>query len=402
MKILQICKKVPWPLTDGESLAIYGMAKGLYEEGHDLHLMAMNTSKHHRNEVDAKNRLLHYSSHLFVNVDNGLTHKKLIKNLFQSKPIHVTRLENDRFQIELKHFLTSESFDIILFETVYPSIYLATVKVFSDAKIVIRCHNAEHVIWDRISDTSPLWNKWYYRLQAKRIKTFEKENLNSVDYFIPLTDNDQKIFEKINVTTPSEVIPIGLEIEKYNMLRRRDQCNNILKICFIGSLDWLPNLEGIKWFLVQVWPYLISKHGSKVQLHIAGKNMPKEIIKLKLESVSIHGEVEDAIGFISDNDIMIVPLFAGSGQRVKVLEAMALGKTVISTSVGIEGISAVDGYHFYKADTSVKFITTIEACMNQDHLLDAKTVNSIIKEKYNYKILSKKVAYVLDIRKKNK
>ena len=133
----------------------------------------------------------------------------------------------------------------------------------------------------------------------------------------------------------------------------------IASISFIGSLDWIPNLEGLNWFIEEVWPGIIKKN-SKIKLHIAGRNTPESIRALNSDNIIIEGEVDDAKAFINAHPIMIVPLLSGSGMRVKILEGMALSRVVISTSIGMEGIEATDKKEILKADTPQEFIKKID------------------------------------------
>nr|WP_262907856.1 glycosyltransferase family 4 protein [Hymenobacter sp. 15J16-1T3B] len=107
---------------------------------------------------------------------------------------------------------------------------------------------------------------------------------------------------------------------------------------FLGSLDWRPNQEGLEWFLQHVWPEARRNHPELV-LHVAGKNMPDHIRDLRVPGVQVHGFVESAPVFMQQYEVMIVPLLSGGGMRVKIIEGMALGKCIISTGLGSEGIA---------------------------------------------------------------
>ncbi|MDQ3017884.1 MAG: glycosyltransferase family 4 protein, partial [Bacteroidota bacterium] len=135
-----------------------------------------------------------------------------------------------------------------------------------------------------------------------------------------------------------------------------------MTLCFIGSLDWVPNIEGLEWFLSNCWP-LINKNWPGITLHIAGRNTPKNLSELRLPNVIIHGEVDDATAFISSHSVMIVPLFSGSGMRVKIVEGMFLGKAVISTSLGKEGIEGDHMTDLLIANDVDEFIKAIGFCI---------------------------------------
>ena len=135
---------------------------------------------------------------------------------------------------------------------------------------------------------------------------------------------------------PAITIPTGLSMEEYP----QSTLPSDPSLFFIGALDWLPNQEGLTWFLNRVFGKLIAEM-PRLEFHIAGRNAPEHFVKrLNHKNISYHGEVDDAREFMQSYHIMVAPLLTGSGIRIKILEAMALGRPVVTTSVGIEGIPA--------------------------------------------------------------
>ena len=157
----------------------------------------------------------------------------------------------------------------------------------------------------------------------------------------------------------SHVTPIGLDLQEYNYKKKLPKVSP--SFCFIGSLDWMPNTEGMEWVLEKVWPKVLEQT-PQAQLHIAGRNTPAVWLEKTWKNVTIHGEVPDAAAFIQAHEIMLVPLFSGSGMRVKILEGMALGKVVISTSLGLEGIAARDQKEVLIANTVDEFVQALVYC----------------------------------------
>lgn len=123
-------------------------------------------------------------------------------------------------------------------------------------------------------------------------------------------------------------------------------------------MNWMPNVEGIRWFLKNVWDKLQARE-PELKLNLAGRHMPKWLMNLKKQNVNVLGEVPDAKEFISKNDIAIVPLLSGSGIRIKIIESMAMGKTVITTMIGAEGIQYSEYNNIIIADNPTKIIETI-------------------------------------------
>ena len=130
-------------------------------------------------------------------------------------------------------------------------------------------------------------------------------------------------------------------------------------------MDWLPNLESIRWFLDEVWP-VVHREVPRAKLYLAGRKMPERWMKTHIDGVSVVGEVPDAMYFIGSKKINVVPLLSGSGIRVKIIEAMSIGKTVITTTVGAQGIDYVDGENILIADTPEQFASQIRRCLNDE------------------------------------
>ncbi|MEM9259965.1 MAG: glycosyltransferase family 4 protein, partial [Bacteroidota bacterium] len=161
---------------------------------------------------------------------------------------------------------------------------------------------------------------------------------------------------------------------------------------FIGSLDWLPNLEGLQWFLTDVWP-LISQRFPDLKFHVAGRNMPPAIAQLRMKNVIIHGEVESSCDFVAAHSISIVPLLSGGGMRAKILEAMSLARVVISTSVGLEGINAKHRRDLFVADTPEQFVDAIADCLRRGRKLEriGRAAATRFHKKYDRRVLAEKL-----------
>jgi glycosyltransferase involved in cell wall biosynthesis len=216
------------------------------------------------------------------------------------------------------------------------------------------------------------------------LRNYEIANLNNYDFLLALTERDLKMFKKLGYKNGAMASPIGLETSKYIVKKHEKPSLQEFSLCFIGSLDWMPNIEGLDWFLHKVWP-LITRQYPGVSLHVAGRNTPKSLFNTALKNVVIHGEVPNASEFISRYDAMVVPLFSGSGMRVKILEGMALGKVVISTSLGKEGIEAQDKIEIIVADDAAAFADAIGYCLNKPRSLEfiGENARDFVKSHFN-------------------
>ena len=368
MKILQLCKKFPYPLKDGEAIAVTYLSKALRDLGCDMTLLSMNTTKHYTDLERLPEDFDHYEEIISTELDNKIKPFDAFINLFSKESYHINRFICPHFKDELIKLLKRKKFDIIQLETLYLTPYIDTIKEHSDAHIVMRAHNVEHEIWDRISSNTTIkLKKWYLTHLSKKLKNYEITHLNEYDFLIALTERDLKKFKRLGYKNGASASPIGIEMENYPFVGTR--IGNHLSLCFIGSLDWMPNLEGLNWFLSKVWPGIHSKF-PEITLHIAGRNTPAHLQNLQMQNVVVHGEVPNATDFINMHTIMVVPLFSGSGMRVKILEGMALGKVVLTTTVGKEGIDAFHKETILIADTAEEFIASIEYAVRNEKRLD--------------------------------
>ena len=268
--------------------------------------------------------------------------------------------------------------------------YVDTIRKYSRAKIVLRSQNVEYAIWERLTPTAtnPL-KKWYLKLLTSRLKHYELSMLNKYDGIATITDIDAKSFLKLGCKLPIITIPFGIDISKY----KEDKTSMEFPSVFhIGAMDWMPNADGIKWFLENVWQKVSANHPN-VNLYLAGRNMPDWLKQFSMKNVVILGEVEDSHKFINSKSIMVVPLNSGGGMRVKIIEGMALGKTIISTSIGAEGIEYENGNDILIADTVEKFVSAIDKCINNKSYSESVAHNArlLAENKYDNLNICKKL-----------
>ncbi|MFN7115948.1 MAG: glycosyltransferase family 4 protein [Saprospiraceae bacterium] len=360
MRILQLCKKFPYPLKDGEAIAVNSISKSLHQLGCEVTLLAMNTTKHYYDIKQLPLHFNHYKAIHTVLIDNRLKLWDAFLNLFSEKSYHISRFESAAFKHKLIELLQAQPFDIIQLESPYLAPYIPVIQQYSKAKIAMRAHNVEYEIWQRVAHNCRfLPKKWYLQHLTKKLRRYEIAQLNNYDLLIPITQRDLDIFQFLGYKNAAVVAPVGVHSKDYPA--DFSSFNNALSLGFIGSLDWMPNQEGLRWFLDEVWHHLQQRFPD-LTFHIAGRNAPNWLRQLNLPNVIFHGEVPDAAAFINQHSVMVVPLFSGSGMRVKILEGMALGRVVVTTSMGLEGIDAQHLKEVLLADTVESFVEAIALC----------------------------------------
>jgi polysaccharide biosynthesis protein PslH len=209
-----------------------------------------------------------------------------------------------------------------------------------DALRILRCHNAEHVILERLAKTekNPLKGA-LLGIQARRLKRYEAAALDNFDLILAITDVDAERFRAMNPRSDERmiVIPAGADIPSELPHVPRKGAGP-LRIVHIAAMDWLPNQAGLRWLMSQVLPQLDAA-GLDYHLDAVGKNMPDEFLRTKNPRVTVHGFVEDLRPITSGAHLAVVPLHVGGGMRVKILDYWSMGIPVVATRVGAEGLT---------------------------------------------------------------
>ncbi len=375
MKILQVTNKVPYPVKDGGAIACMNLARGFSFLGHDVTILAMNTVKHHITLTEIPESVKELAEFKLVNVPAKISPiSALVNLLFSRKPYNATRFISNDFSNELKKVLQEREFDVIQLEGLYVCPYIPIIREYSKALIIYRAHNIEHEIWSRTAVMAHGLEKWYLKDLSRRIKHFEVQILNKYDLLVPITGRDGAILNKLGNKKPMHVSQTGIDS---SVLIPNSKNLKHPTLFHIGSLEWSPNQEGLIWFFENCWDAIREKYPD-LQFFIAGRNAPPWFQKMiNLPNVVFKGEVVDAYEFMNSKSIMVVPLFSGSGMRIKIIEGMALGKPIVTTSVGTEGISTTSDINIVITEDAAGFVESISRLIEDREFFDTIGKNAI-------------------------
>ena len=368
MRILQFANKFPFPAKDGGSIATLSLARSLAGLGHEVTILAINTSKHYSDPSLIPVELARTIRFIGIPVNTDIKIMHLVRNFFLSTlPYNAERFINQDVKDQLRNLLTEEDFDIILLEGLYLAPYLALIRANTTARVVMRAHNVEHEIWERSAAGRQGLKRLYFAHLARRIKNMELAYLGKYDAILPITRRDGDMLVKLGCTIPMHVVPTG--IDAGNLVPDHSRLD-FPSLFHIGALDWIPNQEGLRWFFDQVWKKVLDKYPD-LKFYLAGRNAPESFRNLPYPNVEFLGEVDDAYEFIRSKAVMIVPVLSGSGMRIKIVEGMALAKAIVTTTIGTEGISTTHGNNILVADEPEAFVNSVVSlvsdkafCMN--------------------------------------
>ncbi len=363
MKILQLCHKTPLPAIDGGCIAIHNITQCLLNSGADVKVLAVATPKHPYVVSAYSKSYLEKTRFESVYIDTTPHKIEALKTLFTGNSYQISRFYSKNMATKLSETLKKEDFDIVHIESIYMAPYIPLIRKLSKAKILMRLHNIEHQIWERLSENerNPIM-KLAYRVNAHQLKRVERKILHGVDGYMSISEPDYNYFHEAFPNVPGTVIPFGINLDNYELEEDDYIATDHPELFHIGSMNWSPNVEGILWFLEEVWPDILAAHPD-LTFTLAGHDIPESIRSRHDRNVNVVGSVPNANEFMAEHDIMIVPLLSGSGIRIKIVEAMALGKVVITTSIGAEGLDVQDGKHLFIADTPEEFVAVINKCV---------------------------------------
>ncbi len=351
MKILQLCNKPPFPSYDGGSIAMGNITAGLVSKGIETKVLTVSTDKHPFLISKFPKEIRKQTNPESVYIDVRLNIVDAFSCLVTRDSYNVSRFFSPDFEKKLIAILDSEDFDIIHLESLFMTPYLGTIKRHSKAKTVLRSHNLEYIIWERLSNTEgKKLKKLYLKHLAKNLKAYELDVINKVNAIASISSKDTQRFKEHECHVPIKSIPFGINLKDIPFEKAK-KASKTVSFFHIGSMDWSPNQEAILWLIDKV----VKKMDKDFKIHLAGRNMPDWLYREESKKIKIHGEVESAYDFMNTYDVMLVPLLSASGIRVKIIEGMALGKTIISTSIGAEGIDYKDGENILIADTPKQF-----------------------------------------------
>lgn len=332
------------------------ISQGLIRAGHTLKVLTIHTHKHDFEGNTLDPDYLAATNIESVFVDTRINLVDAFSNLVTQDSYNVSRFFSADFDMKLQQVLEQNAFDVVLLESLFMTPYIDTIRRFSKAKVILRSHNLEYIIWERVARGSrnPA-KKSYLKILAKQLKSYELRIFEEVDGIVAISDADERKYLQLGYNGPITTIPFGLNTDE---ILYEPHAPSELSLFHLGSMDWTPNLEGVNWFLDRVWPLLHQNH-PQLKLYLAGREMPPAIASARHEQVEVVGEVDDAYAFMRSQGIMVVPLLSAGGIRVKIIEGMALGKTIISTAIGAEGIDYKDGENILIANTPRAFVDTV-------------------------------------------
>ena len=330
MRILQVCHKSPFPPSEGGPMAMKAIRDGLLNAGHHVHTFTLSTPKFTVDDAMATH--ISHFTHSFL--DTSVYIWPAFRDLCLNRSHHISRFYNSKIAAQLQQLLQKSAFDAVLIESIFMMPYFGMIRKNFSGPVILRAHNVEHLIWERVSaNERNILKKKYLRILAKQLKRFEINCFMQADAIAAISCIDADSIKQLAPGADVVTIPFAIDLNNQQRPHRVFEA----RFGHIGSMDWAPNAEGIDWFVKNVWTEVVRKRPN-AKFHLAGRNMPSRFMSNESLNFFVEGEVDNAKDFTLSLDALIVPLFSGSGVRIKIAEAMSLGVPVITTPVGSEGL----------------------------------------------------------------
>lgn len=363
MKVLQICQKPPLPPIDGGCVASHRLSIDLKNAGFEVKVVSMATAKHPFRPNLIPKEYLRTFRFEGVHIDTNTSVLLSLKSFFSAISIQFHRFYHKQFADFLKKILQEEKFDIVVFDGLMTAFYHSDIRELTDVPMVFRSHNVEwQLLRQRAESASNFLMKKMLIIETRKLLKFERETWFKMDLILPISQGDLEVIEKVpSCSTKLKWLPFSMDIDDS---MRRGSKN---KIFHLGSMDWKPNHDGVIWFLREVWPMVLSVK-PHAELHIGGKGMESIIDLPEAVNTFIHEQVDDVRAFVEPCQIMVVPIKSGSGTRIKVLQSLAWGRSIVSTSKGTRGMGLTHEKEVLVSDDARIFAGNIVRLMDDDEL----------------------------------
>lgn len=384
MKILQVAPQVPLPEDSGGRIGIVNITRSLASLGHqiDLVMYAANIPG-----MEIQELLMEFCSPVFVRVDTKDSVAGAFKNLLSAVPYNISKYIRKEVADKVKEMIGKNTYDVVHLDHLHLAWLIPEIKKVSKVPVVLREHNVEMQIMERYyKNQSNVLLKTFAYMQYKKFINYEPAMCRLADAAAMITEVDEAIILQLDKEINTKVIPAGVKEELFSGSEMPGIPNSLFHL---GSLEWEPNLHGLQWFLEEVYPSVVRRMPG-VKLFIYGRGIEKVKIPAGIEpNVEAAGYAENISEAIADKQICIVPLQVGGGIRIKVLEMMAMGKYIVTTPIGKEGIEAQDEIHLSIASSPVLFADKVVTGLQNQHLLEqtVQRARNLVREKYTWKAI---------------
>ena len=354
-RIACLMGRLPWPVDDGWRMRSFQLSKAWAAMGAEVHLFALTHPDEQRLSRPVPP---HFSSVHVIPRSGSYRAVDIALGLVTTTPLPIRNYREDAFGALLNEAASERSFDGVVIEDIAMAQYAS---IFGQTRVVLDMHNVESHLMRRYAlGEANLAKKLYAFATASLLASYERRLSSGFAGVMVCSEDDQVRLRDLGYSGPSIVVPNGIDLERFSCPLEPPSSPGLI---FVGSMDYHANISGILHFCRMVLPLVRSTHPT-ITLRIVGKNPPREVRELASQLVTVTGKVEDVRPHFEASSISIVPLLVGGGTRLKILESMAFGRPVISTSLGAEGLDFSPNDAIRIADGAPAFAEAIRALLD--------------------------------------
>jgi glycosyltransferase involved in cell wall biosynthesis len=410
MRILFLSQIVPWPPNAGPKIKTWQVLKYLSEQGHEIVLVTF-VRKDEREHLSVLNTVCSEVHDIPLTRSRIADLTYYLKSMFTKRPFLIERDDLPGMRTKVTHILESQPIDVVHTDQLTMAQFAIPLSIPEQPdrrtganglngispRLVFDAHNATWLILKRMVEKAPWYLKPVIELEARRVKRYEGQLVRVFDHTVAVTQPDARALQDAYISVYGQesaeatsilVIPITVDSEEMLPLERLRGSHTILTM---GTLHYPPNADGIRWFANEVFPLVLGEIPD-ARLRIVGKNPPKDFLKLQEDypnNIIVTGYVEDLIPCFKDAGLVVVPVRAGGGMRVRILEALARGMPIVTTTIGLEGIEAEPGEHVLVGDSPVEFATRVIRVLKEQTLQEqlARNGRELIEKRYDFRVV---------------
>lgn len=364
-RILALTNMLPYPPTNGGQMRDWEMLRAFTSMGCEINLLSFDQlegANGQREEVRRVCKTIEVVSRSMASLSNSRDYLARFRALPTSLPYAVARFQDEAMQQRIAQWTQSGRVDAVLSNTPFP---LANLPSTVPVPLIVNCHNVEHLILRRyLQCERNHLRRAYAWVECQKLERWEKEVCSKASLLLVCSEHDQSVMKKLCPGPSVAVVPNAIDVNQYAPSDRSDGAT----LLYTGGMDWFPNRDAVEFFVTTILPEL-RRMVPQIKFVVAGRRGPEKFHQKlsKIPNVEFHGPVTDMRAEIAGAAVCVVPLRMGSGTRLKILEAAAMGKPVVSTRIGAEGLNFAEGKEILLADRPVEF-----ACLVADLLSDSK------------------------------
>jgi len=295
---------------------------------------------------------------------NGLSESgRYFMNLFSDLPYSIRKFTSKSVRERVADLLNRKEYDVAICD------FLSASRSFSGSSTIpaiLFQHNVESTLWRRMAETeSHSLKRIAYRIEASRMLRYEREAIKRFQHVIAVSENDRQQMLAIDPSCEISVVPTGVDTQTFTRVPHADATEP--RIVFVGSMDWEPNIDAVTYFVNQIFPKIRAEFPAAT-FHIVGRNPAPSVRRLIGPSILVTGGVPSVRPYLRDATVVVVPLQIGGGTRLKIFEAMAMGKALVSTTIGAEGLEVKNGRDLLLTDTPETFADAVRVLLRDSEL----------------------------------